>query len=142
MSEQMISMFATKITELLMVLITSHFEDFSNELLKKIKNQDIDSIDDIRNLWNSKCKDNIMNISNTSVVLKLNKDNTNSKNDTNIIKSDKTPSKEISINEDKFCQVVLNKGKNKGEKCGRKCKKNRTKGQIYLVLEVAETVLD
>ena len=74
MSQQMISMFATKVTDLLMTLITSHFEEFSNELLKKIKNKDIDSIDDIRNLWNSKCKDNIINVNNTSLVLKLNKD--------------------------------------------------------------------
>ena len=110
MSEQMISLFSAKVTELLMVLITSHFEDFSKDLLKKIQTKDINSIDDIRKLWNLKCKDNVMNINNTSIV--SNKNTTEVTN--NIDKNENKNNKKEKI-EDNLCQVILNKGKNKGE---------------------------
>ena len=42
MSEQLVSMFTSKITELMLILLSTQFEEFSNELLKKIKKEEID----------------------------------------------------------------------------------------------------
>ncbi len=107
------SAFTSKITELLMMLISTQFEEFSNELFEKIQNKDINSIDDIRELWNSKSKDNILNVSNSSVVLKFNKNENVKENNKN-----------ESVKENNTCIAILNKGKKKGEQCGRKCKKD------------------
>ena len=106
-NEQFVSVFVSKITELMVILLSTQFEDFSKELLQKINNNEIKSIDDIRSIWNFKCNDNSLKINNSVVSFK-------SQTVSNIYKTD--------VND--TCTFVLNKGKNKGKKCVRKNKKN------------------
>ena len=105
------SIYASKITELLGNLMLIHFEEFSTELFDKIKNNKIDSIDNIREIWNSKCKENILHISNTSIILKTNKKEYIK---TENIKVNEINEKAITNSlKDKICTVILNKGKKK-----------------------------
>ena len=137
----MVTSFVGKITELLSVLITNQFEEFSKDLMKKIEEKEIQNIEDIRSLWNSKCKENVLNISNCSISLKI-KNNSkkekktvqikkpdlmeNSSKSANAFASENEPlSQNVSeIKKDDTCHVILNKGKNKGKECGKKCRKN------------------
>ena len=84
MTENIVTSFVGKITELLSVLITNQFEEFSKDLMKKIEEKEIQNIEDIRSLWNSKCKENVLNISNCSISLKI---KNNSKNEIDIGKT-------------------------------------------------------